>query len=137
MTVDPTPALEMLADDTDSVWSAFKSWFGSIWSSITGFNDGARGEAMVWLRELPARLLRYAWVLLLVAGFFVGRRWRRRRRIPVAVIEYAAVLRSLKLTRGEQETPRELLARADLDKDARGRLESATRRHEELRYAVQ
>ncbi len=137
MTVDPTPSLDAAAAKSASLWSEFRGWAETVWASVTNFNDATRLRVLAWLRDLPARALRYAWIAGLFLVWFVWRRRRRRARVPLAVADYGSVLATLKLERRAGETPRELLARADLEPDARSELEAATRRHEEVRYAVQ
>jgi len=129
-TVDPTPS-DRSAEAVArlSVWMRFRYRLASLWDSVTGFNAGAAAALRAWAKRAALPLLA-AGVLLLL--------WLRRRRGPAdaAVRGYVRVLRRFGLRLRPGETPRELLARAEVDGERRARLAEATRWHEAARYAV-
>jgi transglutaminase-like putative cysteine protease len=140
-TVDPTPTVGAGAAAAGTgVVARIKSFFSALWAEVTGFNEEARVRVLVWLTELPGRLLRRPGILaglvalIVLVGF--GLRHRRLRRQPPAVREYRRRLKRLRLQLQPGETPRELLARTDLPPPQLERLRAATEAHEARRYRV-
>jgi len=130
-TVDPTPA----DDSPEAVsrlgaWTRIKYWMSGVWGTVTGFNAGSMIVLRRWAgaAAIPS-VVGMAVVLLLL-------RRRRRPRGAAAVRLYGRVLDRLGLRLAPGETPRELLARIELEDRARALLEEATRTHERARYAV-
>ena len=117
-----------------------KTFLSALWAEVTGFNEEARVSVLVWLTELPARLVErrgtVALLLVLAVLFGLALCWRRHRRRPPAVRDYRRWLKRLRLRLRPGETPRELLARSALPPPDQERLRAATESHEARRYQV-
>lgn len=140
-TVDPTPTVGAgpAAAGTGLV-ARVRGFFSAFWAEVTGFDEEARVRVLVWLRELPARLVDRPGAVAGVAGLIVllalVRRYRRQRRRPAAVRAYRRRLKRLRLRLRPGETPRELLERAVLPPPDLQQLRAATEAHEARRYRV-
>ncbi len=129
------------------LWARLQSHVAAGWKGLQSFDSERRAALAGWSKGLPARglgKLRKSpglLVLLLVALAVALLAWQRRqaRRRADAVLTYERGLKRALFERRPHETPRELLLRArslDLPPERLARIEQATRRHEEARYAA-
>jgi len=139
-TVDPTPP----ADSDEALarlglWTRIRYRMSTWWDRVMGFNATAAGSVRAWVLSIPGMVRRRplpvaGLTVALVALVLILRRLRRPLRIP-AVHTYERVLRRLGVALDPGETPRELLARVELEEPGRELLVAATHEHERERYS--
>lgn len=145
-TVDPTPASARASRRPKSFSASIGAWLQRTWEKVTRFDDEARTAVWTWIAAAPRRLADTiaahpavaALAAALAAAWTLLRRVRRARLVDPEVRVYLACLRRLRVAPLPGETPRALLARAahlGLPAQSLARLEAATLRHEEARYA--
>lgn len=144
-TVDPTPAADSEAEAQASWLSEVGKFLKRAWTAVTGFDGSSRAAAFDWAKAQLLATLNFGLthplsLLGILAALLALRRWWKRRRGPApAVQDYCKVLEKLKLDRSPEETPRQLLARAErlpLAEPELRALAEATAEHERQRYGV-
>lgn len=139
ITLDPTPAAEVMHDPTAHVtwWRAVKSELERLWQEVTDF-DGDKRTA--WLHGLVAMPVNHPFPTAAVALACFALFWlaRRRQRVLPAIGRLQRAMRAAGLSLRAGETPRELLVRAgsaQLTPERLEALQAAALEHEALRYS--
>ena len=145
-TADPTPSI--LDDGNSQSEGLFASITGGLegfWKSITSMSADGRIAAIDWLLgfgifvvSLPVtHPVFFALLVMLAVAWLLVRRSGRRGQ-DSAIRDYELAVRRTGLVRGESESPREFLQRAQkepLDASLLESLRAATTMHERRRYA--
>ncbi|MCB9884106.1 MAG: DUF3488 domain-containing protein [Planctomycetes bacterium] len=143
-TLDATPP-----GDADALRAASRSWWDEsrrdleqLWNAVVGFDAASRARWLQWLGEGlqgAAEQLWRGWWLAVLGVVALSWGWRRRRMAPPSVRVLHRAARRLGMRWRADETPRELVARAQVECAAAARprlaqLQRAAAAHEAARY---